>query len=585
MARKNGVKVVDNKDGSMSAMIEVKSSYDNLAKGSVSQYIPSAEEVYLLQCNNHNHFSICSGRESDVKSKIRKTLFYWENEPIVYKCITLLAQLANDTFTISCEDKKIETALRKWWNDIKGNDFLNHFFLEYFRSCNVPILRTNVRYVPKNGFKKDGYEKRIPGGYTILNPLNISITDSSIPGVKQALLFVDKDFLSIVKNSGMMDQVRKIFPDEISSQIKPGVGSIILPREIFSMVTKDKQPYEPWALPLVSHAFDALDYKRSLMEMDRSTTAGVRNRILKVTIGNDMFPVTDTKELQALANKFKNPSKNLTIFWNHTLNIEYIEPKLDSLNNDKYEPVLDDIRSVFGISKVLLGMEGDSNGNNALCLKGMIEILEQARTSFITWFHREINDVANTITNTKEDTVSVAFGTLNLKDENDFFRVIMQMVDRQIISYETASETLGYYFPREVDRLEKEKKIRDEKGILVAQRAPTQGGGQTSDPQKIGGRPKDGDSEPERKESQNKPKTPSGVKTISSEAIINDVMLSVASGMSEKDIKDMASRSISMLDIEEEKKCFIKYLIDSSSEFCDAKKASVFMENVLKYVN
>lgn len=585
MARKNGVKVVDNKDGSMSAMIEVKSSYDNLAKGSVSQYMPSAEEVYLSQCNNHNHFSICSGRESDVKSKIRKTLFYWENEPIVYKCITLLAQLANDTFTISCEDKKVETALRKWWNDIKGNDFLNHFFLEYFRSCNVPILRTNVRYVPKNGFKKDGYEKRIPGGYTILNPLNISITDSSIPGVKQALLFVDKDFLSIVKNSGMMDQVRKVFPDEISSQIKPGVGSIILPREIFSMVTKDKQPYEPWALPLVSHAFDALDYKRSLMEMDRSTTAGVRNRILKVTIGNDMFPVTDTKELQALANKFKNPSKNLTIFWNHTLNIEYIEPKLDSLNNDKYEPVLDDIRSVFGISKVLLGMEGDSNGNNALCLKGMIEILEQARTSFITWFHREINDVANTITNTKEDTVSVAFGTLNLKDENDFFRVIMQMVDRQIISYETASETLGYYFPREVDRLEKEKKIRDEKGILVAQRAPTQGGGQTSDPQKIGGRPKDGDSEPERKESQNKPKTPSGVKTISSEAIINDVMLSVASGMSEKDIKDMASRSVSMLDIEEEKKCFIKYLIDSSSEFCDAKKASVFMENVLKYVN
>lgn len=466
---KKGVKIIDNKDGSKSALVEVSSTYENLARGSSNMYQSMVNSIDFSN-NAPISFNISGGSEQIAKSKIRKTLFYWENEPIVYKCISLLSQLANDTFTISCEDKKIETALRKWWKEIKGDEFLNHFFLEYFRSGNVPILRTNIRYIPRNGFKKSGYEKKIPGGYAILNPLNITIKDSSLPGIKQAYLSVDNNFVSIIKNNGMLESVRKIFPDEISSQIKPGVGQILLPREIFSIVTKDKQPYELWALPLVSHAFDALDHKRALMDMDRSTTSGVRNRILKVTIGNDQFPVTDTKELQVLANKFKNPSKNLTIFWNHTLNIEYIEPKLDSLNIDKYEPVLDDVRAVFGISKVLLGMEGDSNGNNALCLKGMIEILEQARTSFITWFDREINDVANVISNTKDDNVSISFGTLNLKDENDFYRVIMQMVDRQIISYETAAETLGYYFPKELNRLEKEKAIREDKGILVAQK-------------------------------------------------------------------------------------------------------------------
>ena len=584
MARKN-IKIIDNKDGSKSALVEVSSTYENLAKGSMNQYSESISSVdFAQQSYSYTSLPICAGKESCAKTKIRKTLFYWENEPIVYKCISLLAQLANDTFTISCEDKKIETALRKWWKDIRGDEFLNHFFLEYFRSGNVPILRTNVRYIPKNGFKKEGYEKRIPGGYTILNPLNITIKDSSLPGVKQAYLSVDSDFLSIISNSGVMEYVKKIFPDEIASQIKPGVGQILLPREIFSIVTKDKQPYELWALPLVSHAFDALDQKRNLMEMDRSTTSGVRNRILKVTIGNDQFPVTDTKELQVLASKFKNPSKNLTIFWNHTLNIEYIEPKLDSLNIEKYEPVLDDIRSVFGISKVLLGIDGDSDGNNTLCLKGMIEILEQARTSFISWFNREVNDVANIISNTREDVVSVSFGTLNLKDENDFFRVIMQMVDRQIISYETASETLGYYFPRELDRLEKEKKIREEKGILIAQKAPTQGGGVGSDqdPQKIGGRPKGGDKEGERKESQNKPKTPSGIKSVST--IINDVAIAIASNMQESDIKDMAKRGVSKLDLEDDKKSFVSYLIDSSSEFSSVASASNFLNNVLKYV-
>ena len=157
MSRK-GIKIIDNKNGSMSALVEVKSSYDNLAKGSAHTYQTEASAIDFSRYSNNNGFILCAGRESEAKAKIRKTLFYWENEPTVYKCISLLAQLANDTFTISCEDKKVESALRKWWKDIKGDDFLNHFFLEYFRSGNVPILRTNVKYIPRNGFNKEGYE-------------------------------------------------------------------------------------------------------------------------------------------------------------------------------------------------------------------------------------------------------------------------------------------------------------------------------------------------------------------------------------------------------------------------------------------
>ena len=37
MSRK-GIKIIDNKDGSMSALVEVRSSYDNLAKGSAHTY-------------------------------------------------------------------------------------------------------------------------------------------------------------------------------------------------------------------------------------------------------------------------------------------------------------------------------------------------------------------------------------------------------------------------------------------------------------------------------------------------------------------------------------------------------------------
>ena len=184
-----------------------------------------------------------------------------------------------------------------------------------------------------------------------------------------------------------------------------------------------------------------------------------------------------------------------------------------------------------------------------------MEILEEARETFLSWFFREINDVANIIIGTKEDEVSVKFGTLNLKDENDFFRVVMQMIDRQVISYETAMETMGYYFPKEVKRLETEKKLREEKGILMAQKAPTQGANSgDADPSQTGGRPKGGEKEGERKESQDKPKTPSGIKTVS--RLKKEVAIAIADKQSVKDIKRIISQCLDNLNLEDSEKIF-----------------------------
>ena len=549
-----GVKIIDNGNGSNSALIEVgggrykRLANRDLAVGETMNRTNASFDIWDFARKSSyrsSSYPITCGDEEIVKRKIVKTLYYWENEPIVYKCIDLLAKLANDSFTISSEDKKIETSLREWWKSIKGESFLRAFFLELFRSGNVPIMKTKVRYLPKNGFNKEGYEKYITGGYTILNPLNITIRDSGIPGVVSVFLKINKDFVNILKSSNSRETLKNIIPEELLSKMEGMTAGLVeIPSDIFDMVHKDKQPYEKWALPLTSHAFRYLDYKNNLVAMDEATINGIKNRILKVTIGNDMYPAFDNKELENLAAKFNNPSQNLTIFWNHTLNMEYIEPDMTTLNQQKYEPVMDDIRCAFGISKALTGDTGESSGNNVLNLKGMIEILQDARKAFIDWFYREINDVANVIANTKEDEVSIDFGTLNLKDENDFYRVVMQMVDRQIISYETAMETIGYYFPKEIKRLESEKKIRDEKGILVAQKAPTQGGGVNSnDPSNTGGRPKGGDKEGERKNSQNKTKTPSGIKSVSS---FNRelAIASVTFDLSVSDLRDSAKKYV-----------------------------------------
>lgn len=598
MTKKNNiVKIIDNKDGSRSALIEVSSgrykraNSSDLALGNVGNRMMNGVDLFNFARTSSPSFSsipVTLGKESIVKQKILKALFYWETEPIVYKCIDLLAKLANDTFTISSEDKDIETDLRNWWKSIKGEEFLRAFFLEFFRSGNVPIMKTKVRYLPKNGFKKEGYEKYITGGYTILNPLNVTIKDSGIPGVREAYLKMNNDFINILKSGNSQETLKNILPEEFLASIRENNSFVKLPSNIFTMVYKDKQPYEEWAIPMIAHAFRYLDYKSNLMAMDESTTNGIKNRILMVTIGNDMYPCFDNKELENLAAKFNNPSSNLTIFWNHTLQIKYVEPDTSTLSEDKYEPVMNDIRCVFGISKALTGDNGDSSGNNVLNLKGMMEILQDARTAFIDWFYREINDVANIIANTKEDEVSVDFSTLNLKDENDFYRVLMQMVDRQIVSYETAMETIGYYFPKELKRLESEKQIREEKGILIAQKAPTQGGGEdkedTTNPDttKMGGRPKGGDKEGERKNSQNKPKTPSGIKSLGE--FKKDFAIASMSGASTRELRDYAIKFVKSCAIQENVKNMCLLCLENMTLGENIEKEKEIIDNIFKNI-
>jgi hypothetical protein len=520
------------------------------------------------------------------KQKIRKAQTYYTRDPLVNKSVKLLAQLANDTFSINAEDDDVEEFFENWWEDIEGNSLLSYFFLEYFRSGNVVIFKTLIPYKPKKYEKNppekpeggqitareefsndlfqdsqqaakeynDSYDaltqaialhsegwataeevqrkqkafsarkyvwsrKMIPGGYTILNPLSIEIKGpEGLPWARAVYLTVDQQISKAVKEPiAEVKELVSVIPKEILSQIKRGDREVYLPSHMVGVVTRDKQPYEKWAEPLTTHAFEALDLKYEMRDMDKKTVRGVRNRILKVTIGNDQYPVFDPTIIKKLATEFNNPSRTMTIFWNHTLNIEYIEPNLDSLNKDKYMAVDEDIRTNFGIAKVLTGNSGESVGNNVLNLKGLVEVLTEAQTAFLDWFNKEAKRISQALS--LPEVPEGAFGKLNLKDENDFIRVIMQLVDRQIISYESAVETIGYHFPREVERLKKEEKLRQKENILVPQKAPTQqggGGNEGGGPSGQEGRPPGQTEEEPREGREGGTRSPDGQKLVAS---------------------------------------------------------------------
>ena len=107
-----GVKIIDNGNGSKSALIEVgggrykRLANRDLAVGETMNRTNASFDIWDFARKSSyrsSSYPITCGDEEIVKRKIVKTLYYWENEPIVYKCIDLLTKLANDSFTISSE--------------------------------------------------------------------------------------------------------------------------------------------------------------------------------------------------------------------------------------------------------------------------------------------------------------------------------------------------------------------------------------------------------------------------------------------------------------------------------------------------
>lgn len=156
-------------------------------------------------------------------------------------------------------------------------------------------------------------------------------------------------------------------PLDIIRQIKEGKPRIWLSPNICAVTFGEKQPYERYPIPIACHCEEALEMKYMLMQMDRATAKSVRDKILKVTIGTDQYPEFDPAKIQALSQIFNNPSRNMTIFWNHTLKIEWIEPQNTLLADEKkFAHVNNEIRTAYGISSVITGTsdKGGSVGGN-----------------------------------------------------------------------------------------------------------------------------------------------------------------------------------------------------------------------------
>lgn len=419
--------------------------------------------------------------DADPHELFERALQYYYNDPIIKSVTNVLASMAAKGFENDIDDEKIKNFYDVWAFDINFEEFLEWLFLDFFRTSHVTTYKVVSKYEPRvsnlspvagkkidklgnkeKSAKKNKWSKsHIPTGYTILNPLLVNVSGNLLFNQTTITLTPPKELSDLLKkpSSELTEAEKKLIqalPNDLKKAAEDG-EEYQLDSSLVGSVTYRKAPYERYARPKLSCMYDDLEYKRMLKDADKSTLDGISNYILKITIGNDDYPVTSQQELEAVAELFNTTSKSFDVVWNHTLKVEKIvSPEIEAiLGKDKYDQVNEDITGGTGVTRALIdGTSGANAQEIEYAVKSVREEIDYARRTVTRWIYNEYKDIAEALG--FDRIPKVRWDDSVLRDDILYKNVIAQMVDRRMLSYQTALETLGFDYQNELTSMKEE---------------------------------------------------------------------------------------------------------------------------------
>lgn len=424
-----------------------------------------------------------SNKYSDriFKDRIAACREAYDHSGIIGNAIDLMVDFSIEDFTIFHENKPIQRFYQKWAEKINLWKIAELILKSYFRDGTVPILSYRGR-IKKGEFVKlqkavaavsNGKDlfvdktidnKVIPYNYSILDILKINKYGSELLGnvhYEYTIAGDDVGFLKSGKDAASIEKMRKVLGINTYDHLI-NTGRLVLPNDRLTMISYKKDQYRRWANPMFWRVIDDIKFKRLLRDMDISVAENVINTITIFALGDTAngFPPTPgmlTKFRQLLQSA---PTKSKNLVWNDLVSIKAEYPPVEKILGDKkYKQVDADIRSGIGISEIILGGPGGTNFSNSfLSVKTLLERLEGGRAALVAWLFGEINGIAKSMGFKKPAWIKMK--QMSLVDEESEKKLLLELVDRNMISYETCIDRFGENFAIELRRMKDEDSLR-----------------------------------------------------------------------------------------------------------------------------
>jgi len=245
------------------------------------------------------------------------------------------------------------------------------------------------------------------------------------------------------------------------------------PNKLVTLFYK-KDDFKLWAQPLLQPLLKHFRLYDKLMDADSAALDGVISHIRLWRLGSlehRIFPTPAAVErlAEVLANNLAGGSMDL--IWGPELELQETGTEIAKfLGTEKYEATLQAIFQGLGVPMSLTGMGDSANlTNNFMGLKVLIDRLEYGRM-LITKFWMDELDIIRNVMGFREP-FEITYDQASLSDEASMVKLLIDMADRDILSYEFVQKRIGAIPSIEANRLQRETKAR-KKGKLPPKAGP-----------------------------------------------------------------------------------------------------------------
>lgn len=338
---------------------------------------------------------------------------------------------------------------------------------------NDPHMSQRRRDIQRE-LRKSPEERMIPWRYTLLNPFQMERIGTKFFGESNWIFVMDENTFKEMKEqtirSGesvdILDETDVNLPPEFKNKLKED-RVVPLDQTRLCVLHYMKDDHEDWADPMVWPVMNDIMYKNQLRAMDMSVVNSTINAITLFKMGKiEEGYVAPPEHYREFAQMLRTPTYSHNIVWNDAIEMESNYPPIEKiLGTEKYKSVDKDILAGLGIPGILVdGATGGSFSNAFLQVRTLLEKLEEGRREVMNWINKQLRIIATTMGHQQVPTVK--FGQMSLRDEQAEKQLIIQLIDRGIISVEDVHEVFGIDTVQTLERIKRENKLADE-GVLV----------------------------------------------------------------------------------------------------------------------
>lgn len=422
---------------------------------------------------------------SRPKDVIASCMKAYKKVGVVRNIIDLMADFTAEGVRLNHPNPRIQKFARRWFEHKVDGTNVTERFSNYFYRLGVVVAKRRMaklriseerRLAIADGEMLEPTEeseqplktqrKNIPCGYNFLNPLSLEMVGGEISQ------FVGKQIIALKitpslrmkltsPTSSAERQLVSMIPTEIMQAIRQGATTLPLDQDKLAVHFYKKDDWDLWPSPMLEAILDDLVLLEKMKLADLSALDGVISQIRIWKIGNldkGILPTEDA--IQKLADiLLSNPGGGaFDLIWGPELEFEDASTKAhEFLGGDKYIPVLDSIHAGLGVPPTLTGSANQPGlTNNFISLQTLIKRLGYGRRAVTKFWERECELLRQAMNWQRAPTVE--FDRMILTDEAAEKALLIQLVDRGIVSEELVVQRFG-----EVPELEDLRKKREQK--------------------------------------------------------------------------------------------------------------------------